>query len=561
VFGSRLLVAGLLVALTFPLVSGPSAVAASLATPTGPAAPDTTVGSAGTAVETDTASGPRIVAAVPNPVAPEDAGEFVVLDVPASSEGRSLQLIDDDTTVTIANVSAGRVAVTDAPARLRNRTETRVRGTASLSLANSGEQLRLSWTNGTVADSRRYEDAPEGERATWNGDAATPTWRPVGATDRPVITADGGRARAFVLPDGAGVVNETLAGAKERLLLAGYTLTSRRVADRLLAAHRRGANVSVLLDGDPVGGISRRQAAILNDLVAAGIEVRLLTGEAARYDYHHPKYAVVDDRALVSTENFKPAGTGGNSSRGWGVVVNRSAVVTGLAETFVADSTARDAKSWESVREGRTFESAPATDGTYPARFPAETVAVERTRLLVAPDNARPAIIESIDDAEKSLRVVQMAIDDRDGPFVTAAIRAARRGVDVRILLSSAWYVREDNRRTVEWLTGIADSEDLPLEAKLADPNGRYGKIHAKGLIVDSRTVVLGSLNWNREATTNNREVLVEMRGEAVGAYYAAVFDADWQGGKRDLPTGLLAAAVGCVLLAVLIGRRIEFES
>jgi phosphatidylserine/phosphatidylglycerophosphate/cardiolipin synthase-like enzyme len=375
-----------------------------------------------------------------------------------------------------------------------------------------------------------------------------------------VITADGGHARAFVLPDGAGVVDDTLAGADDRLLLAGYTLTSRRVADRLLAAERRGANVSVLLDGDPVDGISRRQASILDDLVAAGIEVRLLTGEAARYDYHHPKYAVVDDRALVSTENFKPAGTGGNSSRGWGVVVNRSSVVAGLAETFAADSGARDAKPWQTVREGRTFASAPTTDGEYPTRFPAETVAVEQTTLLVAPDNARSAVVDTIDDADESLRVVQMSIDDRDGPFVTAAIRAARRGVEVRILLSSAWYVRDHNDRMAEWLTDVAERDDLPLEARLADPNGRYGKIHAKGMIVDGRTVVLGSLNWNREATTNNREVLIAMTGDEVGAYYAAVFDADWRGGSRGLPVGLLGAAVGCVLLAGLVYRRIDFE-
>jgi cardiolipin synthase len=42
-----------------------------------------------------------------------------------------------------------------------------------------------------------------------------------------------------------------------------------------------------------------------------------------------------------------------------------------------------------------------------------------------------------------------------------------------------------------------AAADDRPLEVRLADPNGAFEKIHAKGLIVDDDQVVLGSLNWN----------------------------------------------------------------
>lgn len=145
-----------------------------------------------------------------------------------------------------------------------------------------------------------------------------------------------------------------------------YTFTSRRVANVLVAAARRGVTVRVLLEREPVGGVSRREAEVLDQLVAAGVEVRLLGGEHARFSYHHAKYAVVDDRALVLTENWKPAGTGGRSSRGWGVRVDSTETAEDLATVFRTDAGWHDADEWETVRRGQTFHSAPPANGTFP---------------------------------------------------------------------------------------------------------------------------------------------------------------------------------------------------
>jgi len=131
---------------------------------------------------------------------------------------------------------------------------------------------------------------------------------------------------------------ETLRDADRKILLGGYTPTSERVADALVRKHERGVTVRVLLEGDPVGGERSARPTSSTALVAAGVEVRLVGGEHARYDYHHAKYAVVDDRAVVLTENWKPAGTGGNSSRGWGVVTDQPRIVDGLEATFRADA-------------------------------------------------------------------------------------------------------------------------------------------------------------------------------------------------------------------------------
>jgi phosphatidylserine/phosphatidylglycerophosphate/cardiolipin synthase-like enzyme len=149
-----------------------------------------------------------------------------------------------------------------------------------------------------------------------------------------VVATDGGEATAFVLHDTSGPVTDTLRAADDRILLAGYTFASERVTRELLAAHRRGVEVRLLLDGGPVGGVSRRSAALLDRLSRAGVEVRMVAGPLPRYEFHHAKYAVVDDRALVLTENWKPAGTGGNGSRGWGVRSRDPETAAALAATF-----------------------------------------------------------------------------------------------------------------------------------------------------------------------------------------------------------------------------------
>ncbi|MFB6166057.1 MAG: phospholipase D-like domain-containing protein [Haloarculaceae archaeon] len=262
------------------------------------------------------------------------------------------------------------------------------------------------------------------------------------------------------------------------------------------------------------------------------------------------------------TENWKPAGTGGHASRGWAVVVRQPRIVAGLLETFRADAGWRDARSWERVRAGKSFpppRASPAADD-YPARFEPQAFAVGGVELVRAPDDAERRVVALLDDATESIRVEQMEAGGPNQPFVRAALRAARRGVDVRILLSSAWYVREDNRAVVQWLNRRADREDLPLSARLADPNGRFEKIHAKGVIVDGDQVLVGSLNWNNNSARHDREVALLLDGEGVAGYYARVFCADWQGGIWRLTVGVAFVAAVTALAAALVGRRISFE-
>lgn len=497
---------------------------------------------------------PELVAVHPNPVADEDRGEFVVLDAPRNTSLGDYALTDGESTVPLPNRTVGgRVVLAAQRGPAANHTE----GTVVVvdgfpSLANDGERVALVDGNRTLS-TLRYADAPEGE--TWRGGR----WNPVAGTDRPVVYGDSGTARAFVLPDAPGAPLAGVRNATDRVLLAGYTLTSRRVTRALLAAHRRGATVRVLVDGAPVGGLTRRAAGRLDRLAAAGIEVRVVGGPHAPYDFHHAKYVVADGQATVLTENWKPAGTGGTSSRGWGVTLSDGEAVRALVATFEADADRFGAVGWRSFRRGKTFESANATRGSYPRAFAPRQLPFRNVSVLVAPDNAESAVVRRLDRANDSIEVLQVSVGSRRQPFLAATLRAARREVEVRVLLSGAWYVAEENRALVEYLNQVADREDLPLSARVATPSGQFGKVHTKGVVVDDG-VVLGSMNWNNHSARENREVLVALEGERVAGYYRQVFDSDWERGGSRLPVGLPVALVVAALACLLAARRLQFE-
>lgn len=497
----------------------------------------------------------RIAVVYPNPLAAGDAGEFVVVSTTAPA---TLSLTDGESTVTV-DVPGGAVALSATPTATRTLTDHRVVAAPALALSNGGERLTLA-VGEQVVDTVVYEDAPAGERLVRDADGRR--WLPLGYEPRSVTAHGAAQATAFVLPDAPDVAFETLRAADDRILLAGYTFTSARVARALVDARRRGVRVRVLVDDAPVGGLTTREARLLDRLAEAGVDVRVLGGDGARFSFHHPKYAVVDHTALVLTENWKPSGTGGRSSRGWGVRVDSPSLAADLADLFAADAAGRDVTSWPRFRRGRAFaESDPVPAGAYPTRHDPKRVRVESVRLVTAPGNAERAVVAVVDNASRRLDVVQVSVE-RDHPFVTAALDAARRGVEVRILLSGAWYVREENDATVAWLNRRAAVEDIPLEARLADPGTRFEKVHAKGVVADD-TVLVGSLNWNRHATRENREVVVALGGPAVVDYYRTVFEADWRGGHgvQFEWTGLAGVAVVAVVAAaVLAWHRVRFD-
>jgi len=170
-----------------------------------------------------------------------------------------------------------------------------------------------------------------------------------------------------------------------------------------------------------------------------------------------------------------------------------------------------------------------------------------------------------IGEAEESVDIEMAYITNESGaelnPVLADAIDAARRGARVRVLLDSYYYSVEgdsDNDEMVAVINGIAAAEGLALEARCADiSRGSVEKIHNKGAIVDTRKVLVSSINWNSNSPANNREVALIVDHPGVGEYFTAVFESDWDRAGQDGVPGrgpdLVKLAAAALVVASLV--------
>ena len=114
----------------------------------------------------------------------------------------------------------------------------------------------------------------------------------------------------------------------------------------------------------------------------------------------------------------------------------------------------------------------------------------------------------------------------------------------MRILLDGTWYNVEgadpvDNDDTAAYVNGLARRESLPLAVRIGDAAAhRLAKFHNKGVLADGRVAFVSSLNWNRNAATNNREVGLIVDGAAIVEPFRAAFERDWNDGGDVPPSG-----------------------
>jgi len=353
--------------------------------------------------------------------------------------------------------------------------------------------------------------------------------------------------------------------ANSSLYVNAYTFTSELIAGALLEELEEGTSVVLMVDDAPAGGMPEGELRLLRALSAAGAEVYLYRGPLR---FNHAKYIIADNTTvLITTENFGWSGfpADGRGNRGWGAVVYSRGLAEYLAGIFLSDL--RQAERLTS-REGAPLprpSRALAAGETYEGSFPVVAV--------VAPQNSVDATLRLLRSANRSIYIEQFYIYTywgrarEDSPrttpnlFLEEAIEAARRGVEVRILLDSTWYnIKEEdprsNLRTVRYVNEIARRENLPLEARLAWRDDVVRKYHLKGVVVDGSAVLLGSMNWNEHSPKKNREVSVIIYGAPAG-HFERLFLQDWERSgtfvrksfNPALPLLLLAAAIAALWL------------
>jgi phosphatidylserine/phosphatidylglycerophosphate/cardiolipin synthase-like enzyme len=370
---------------------------------------------------------------------------------------------------------------------------------------------------------------------------------------------------AFVSPDSSfGVLEGSLARAQREILVNAYEISQPGIGDLLISARRRGVSVLVLLEGGPVGGITREEEAICAALNESGIPLFRMTTTAAahaRYRYNHAKYLIIDGEALlISTENFgvhgyPPPGSRGN--RGWGAFIEDPGVAGYFGEVFSADLQGGDVIPYMPSKK----EILSPTLHSFSSRFSPSRVTGVTVTPVLSPDTS-DEVLSLLSRAENRIEIEQASIRNTSAgqldPFLSAAVNASRRGVTVRILLDGSRYNDEgpaDNDEMVDVVNGIARAEGLPLAARILEPEAaNLLSIHTKGLIVDGKLVMISSINWNGNSPNFNREAGVILESPALGGYYSSVFEDDWNwAGAGPGPKGPDMAKVTLAAVVILL--------
>jgi phosphatidylserine/phosphatidylglycerophosphate/cardiolipin synthase-like enzyme len=372
---------------------------------------------------------------------------------------------------------------------------------------------------------------------------------------------------AYASPEATYAVTRRLLASAVRTIRIGiYDFTAPYMRDLLVAAIRRGVQVSVMLDLDQRKGEPELWADLLEQGCVGVPAPSCASAEARYFPSCHEKVIVVDDNwTLVQSGNYTEASIPQNTTDGGDPVQfvsgNRDmglAVHSAPLAAFFTRVLEGDMQLERAATGGRGLPEPPLAEGGAaltttrppqipPARFPSRRFRPRRpipVQPVLSPDNYMQVIPDLLAAATRSIAIEQQYIRG-DQPAIRTlleAIRAARSqrpALQVRIVLARPYGAPDPDNAD---LTALAEF-DLHLGAHVRYLNPAYFvHCHNKLLLVDGQRVLVSSQNWSDFAVTRNREAGLLVDYAPLARYYQAIFDLDWATGLTDLTTAPRAA-------------------
>ena len=303
--------------------------------------------------------------------------------------------------------------------------------------------------------------------------------------------------------DGVGHVIELIDSAKESIRLKIYLWTPSRmdVVEALGRAVDRGVNVRVLMEREPAGG--RPNMEVIGALRDRGVELRF--SKPFRFVFIHEKSIVVDDR-VVWFGSGNLTGSTFKANREYMLISNRSDWVEEVARVFDAD--------WRGKR-----------------------IDLSQARLVWSPDrvsrgvregNSREKVLGLINGAKKTLYLEQAGMVDEE--VIEAIKNAVKRGVYVRLVGSPA-----DPKENTYFVPGAERLRKAGVHLRyLPSPY-----VHAKVIVADGNTALVGSINMSQSSLNANRELgAIITAADEPKAFFRLMrtMETDWKNARPDNP-------------------------
>jgi len=302
-----------------------------------------------------------------------------------------------------------------------------------------------------------------------------------------------------------------IAAAQESISLETYILAADSTGDKFKVAlmERARAGVKVRMIFDAVGSFGLPNAWV-DEMRIAGVEVIDFNPIAPwrrrfRLSHRdHRKVLVVDNVVAFTgginiSNDYAPVEDGGV---GWHDMHCR---VTG---PIVADLARMFRRTW--LRCGGTkFPTIPPASTSPPGEGGAFVRLLDNT-LRRQRGNTRRAYLHVIRTARKAV-LIQNAYFLPDRGLRRALTRAAKRGVDVRVIVPGSSDVRVIQWASLYVLRGLSR-----FGVKILQWRGPM--MHAKTAAIDETWSAIGSYNFDAQSRFSNLEVTVEILDPAVGA-------------------------------------------
>lgn len=344
-------------------------------------------------------------------------------------------------------------------------------------------------------------------------------------TPPPVELAEGSILRFYKDGQGLRAMYELVKSAQHSILLESYILagdaTGRAFLDLLASKAHAGVRVHVIYDSF---GSYHTPLELFAKLRQAGghvLEFHPMNPYRCRFSWRpanrdHRKLIVVDGKtAILGGINIADAYAGswvGNPlklSERWrdGSVSLEGPAVTVLTSTFI--------HIWLYATRGGRFQKALLAENLDGSKGPVGILASVPTM-----DSPLAGLLQNLLRGAKQSIDLTSAYFAPAGNLVQQLCLAARRGVQVRLMLPS----RTDSLLMV---TAARSFYEQLLTAGIMVYERQHVKLHAKSLVVDGSTTLLGSTNLDYRSIQYNCELAIILQSATFGAQMTNLFEHD----------------------------------
>src|ERR1700678_1224740 len=252
-----------------------------------------------------------------------------------------------------------------------------------------------------------------------------------------------------VLPDdSAKPILDAINHAAKSLRVKMFIFTDPSLLDAVIAAHRRGVNVRIMLNPRRRSGVSENDES-RSTLQAAGVDV--LDSNPA-FDLTHEKSMVIDDKtAFVKSLNWQSENL--TETRDYAIITSDPHEVTEIINCFEADWSRQEFASGKNAQ------------------------------LIWCRGNGRELITEFIDSARHSLWLQNERYQDQ--MIIEHLVRAKERRVNVHIMARPPHTLKKE--KLLEGVGGLRILNDVGVEVRKL----KHLKLHPKILLADGEKAIV----------------------------------------------------------------------